>query len=204
MLVTNIPALVTNIMLMPRAERTRRRLQDAAVRLFTARGYDNVTVDEIASAAGVSHMTFFRHFPTKVSVLLDDPYDPIIGAMVARTDRSLPAMERVRAGLLDSWASIDEPDDESTRARFTILASQGDLIAQAWANNRKTEHVIVEALTSTGVPPLEARIATGAVMGALMAALIDWGEDEASGPLGDRVRLALGQLAHSAAGVGDG
>lgn len=189
---------------MTRVERTRKRLQDEAVRLFTDRGYDNVTVEEIAAAAGVSHMTFFRHFPTKVSVLLDDPYDPIIGAMVARTDPSLPALERVRTGLLDSWASIDEPEDESTRARFRILANHDDLVARAWANNRQTELVIVDALSSTGVPRLQARIATGAVMGALMAALIDWGEDDASGPLGDRVRLALDQLAPVAVGVHHG
>jgi AcrR family transcriptional regulator len=189
---------------MTRAERTRRSLQEEAVKLFTDRGYDNVTVDEIAAAAGVSHMTFFRHFPTKVSVLLDDPYDPIIGEMVANTDSSLPAMERVRTGLLDSWASIDEPADESMRARFRILTDHEELVAQAWANNRRTERVIVEALVSTGVPRLEASVATGAVMGALMAALIDWGGDEASGSLGDRVRLALEQLARPPAGLRNG
>jgi AcrR family transcriptional regulator len=188
MLVTNIPTMVT------RAERTRRSLQEVAVRLFESRGYDNVTVEEVAGAAGVSHMTFFRHFPTKVSVLLDDPYDPIIGEMVAKTDPELPAMERVRRGLLDSWAQIEEPEDETTRIRFRILTRHEDLIAHAWANNRRTEQVIVDALTSTGVARLEARVVAGAVMGALMAALIDWGEDDGSGSLGNRVRRALEQL----------
>jgi len=165
------------------------------VRLFAAHGYDHVTVEEIAHAVGVSHMTFFRHFPTKVSVLLDDPYDPVIGEAVAETDPALPPLERVRGGLLASWASVEEPDDEITRTRFRILVQHEDIVAHAWSNNRRTEQVIVEALTSTGVPGLEARIAAGAVMGALMAALIDWGEHEDSGSLGDRVCLALEQLA---------
>ena len=168
------------------------------MKLFADRGYDRVTVEDIAGAVGVSHMTFFRHFPTKVSVLLDDPYDPIIGEMVAETDATLPAMERVRRGLLDAWSSIEEPEDEITRARFRTLTQHEDLIAHAWSNNRQTEQVIVDALVSTGVPRLDARIAAGAVMGALMAALVDWGEDEGSGPLGDRVRLALQRLGGSA------
>lgn len=136
-------------------------------------------------------MTFFRNFPTKVSVLLDDPYDPVIGEMVAATDLDLPALERIRQGLLRAWEYVDEPGDEMTRARFRILTQHDDMIAHAWANNRKTEQVIVAALEATGVPGLEARVAAGAVMGAMMAALIDWGQDEDSGALGDRVRFAL-------------
>jgi AcrR family transcriptional regulator len=181
-------------MLVTRAELTRRRLQEQAVRLFAAKGYDNVTVEEISKAVGVSHMTFFRHFPTKVSVLIDDPYDPVIGEMVARTDPALPPLERVRRGILESWQYVDEPDDESVRTRFQLLTRHEDLVAAAWSNNRKTEQVIIDALTSTGVPLLDARVAAGAVMGALMAALIDWGEHDDSGSLGDRVRLALEML----------
>ncbi len=71
------------------------------------------------------------------------------------------------------------------------------MIAAAWANNRETERVIIAALEKTGVSPLEARVATGAVMGAMMAALIDWGQDEDSGSLGDRVRFAVDYLGGS-------
>jgi AcrR family transcriptional regulator len=179
---------------MSRAERTRRRLQDEAVRLFAARGYDNVTVEEIARAAGVSHMTFFRHFPTKVSVLLDDPYDPIIGEMVAATDPALPPIERIRQGLVAATAHVDEADDAITKDRIRILVDN-DLVAHAWGNNQATEQVIVDALTATGVPHLDARIAAGAFSGALMAALTDWAEHDDSGPLAARVRLAVDTLA---------
>ena len=176
---------------MSRTERTRGRLQDEAVKLFIAHGYHNVTVEEIARAAGVSHMTFFRHYPTKASVLTDDPYDPVIGEMVAVTDARLPTLERVRRGLLTAWSGVEEPDDDMIRARFRILTEHEDLVAAAWSNNRRTEQVIIEALTATGVDLLEARVAAGAVMGALMAALIDWGQDEEAGSLGERIRTAL-------------
>jgi len=173
-------------------------LQRTAIAMFTERGYDQVTVEEIARAAGVSHMTFFRHFPTKASVLFDDPYDPIIGTLVGQTDRRLPVLERIRRGLATAWQHVEEPDEEFTRDRLEIIISDEALIAQAWENNRRTEGIIVDALETTGVEHLEARIATGAVMGGLMAALIDWGEAGGPEPLKDRVMRTLAYLAGGA------
>ena len=182
---------------------TRQRLQDHALRLFGERGFDEVTVDEVARAAGVSHMTFFRHFPTKESVVLDDPYDPVIGRTVGRQPVELPALERVRLGVLTAWESLDDPDDDTTRIRVQLAAAHPALRARIWENNHSTEEMIVEALTGTGVPTLGARVAAGAVLGALTAALFDWAQDEEAGPLGERVRRALRQLDTGRAGPAD-
>src|SRR5512139_1460209 len=46
-------------------ERTRREIADAAQALFRARGFDRVTVAEIAAASEVSEGTVFNYFPTK-------------------------------------------------------------------------------------------------------------------------------------------
>jgi len=161
---------------MGRAESTRQRLQEEAIRLFSERGFDGVTVGEVAAAAGVSHMTFFRHFPTKESVVLDDPYDPILGEAVARQDPDLPALERIRRGILDAWKTVDEPGDAMTRQKVELAASHPSLRARVWENNRRTEEVLTRALTETGTPRFEATIAAGAIMGALTAALFDWAE----------------------------
>jgi AcrR family transcriptional regulator len=45
-------------------------IRRSAFRLFIERGYDAVTTEEIATAAGVSPRTFFRHVPTKEELLL--------------------------------------------------------------------------------------------------------------------------------------
>lgn len=176
---------------MNRAQLTHQRLQDTAIRLFEDRGFDDVTVEEVARAAGVSHMTFFRHFPTKESVVLDDPYDPLIGEAVARQDPQVPVVQRTLLGVLEAWRSSDSPDDDSVRTRLRLAAGHRSLRARVWENNHRTEQVIVEALTSTGAPPLDARVAAGAVMGALTAALLDWAEATDDDSLGDRVMRTL-------------
>lgn len=52
-----------------RAEKTRRRILEEALRLMSEKGFAVVTVEEIAAAAGVSHMTVFRNFPNKHEIL---------------------------------------------------------------------------------------------------------------------------------------
>ena len=50
---------------------TREGISVAATRLFLERGFDNVTVDEIAAAADVGRMTVFNHFPRKEDMFFD-------------------------------------------------------------------------------------------------------------------------------------
>lgn len=186
--------LVTNIYRMSRAEETRQRILEVALDLFEARGFDEVTVGEIAAAAGVSHMTFFRNFPTKESVVASDPYDPVIAALVAEQPAGLPALERVRRGLLAVTDQIDETLDATTRARIDIGIDHPRLRAVMWENTHVTEDAVVEALIRTGTEPFAARIAAGACLGAVMAALLDWARHDDGERLGDRVRRALEHL----------
>ncbi len=50
---------------------TRQAISDVATRLFTERGFDGVTIDEIAEAADVGRMTVFNHFPRKEDMFFD-------------------------------------------------------------------------------------------------------------------------------------
>ena len=90
--------------------------------LFADRGYDETTVADIAAAAGVTQMTFFRHFPAKELVVVDDPYDPAIAHSVAVQAADLPVVERVRRGLLAAWEQLEEADDAEFRLRLRIGA----------------------------------------------------------------------------------
>lgn len=52
--------------------RTRAEIADTAMRLFSERGFDRVTVAEVATAAGVSEKTVFNYFPTKEDLFFDE------------------------------------------------------------------------------------------------------------------------------------
>jgi AcrR family transcriptional regulator len=53
-------------------QRTREAIADTAMRLFVERGFDSVTVAEVAEAAGVSEKTVFNYFPTKEDLFFDE------------------------------------------------------------------------------------------------------------------------------------
>ena len=95
---------------MSKAARTRERLQQVALHLFASRGYEQTTVADIAAAAGVTPMTFFRHFGDKEGVVLGDPYDPLIARLVAEHGRDgfARAWLTTRVG---PWAAdlLDQP-----------------------------------------------------------------------------------------------
>ena len=84
---------------MGKAVATKALLQEQAMALFIRHGFDETTVAQIAGAAQVSQMTFFRYFPTKEAVVFDDPYDPVIADLIAAQNPKVPALERVRLGL---------------------------------------------------------------------------------------------------------
>ena len=171
-------------------------MQSTALRLFLEHGYDETSVAAVAAEAGVSHMTFFRHFPTKESVVVGDPYDPLIAESVRGLPADLGAFERVRRGLVDAWASMPEPGVGETRDRIRLAVSHPALRAAMHENLRETQTVVEAALRETGTDRFEAIVAAGACLGAVMAALVDWGLDPDSGPIGPCVRAALDALPH--------
>jgi AcrR family transcriptional regulator len=54
---------------------TRQSIADAALRLFLERGYDQVSIRDIADAADVSTTTLFKHFPGKEALVFDEADD---------------------------------------------------------------------------------------------------------------------------------
>ena len=178
-------------MVSERGAATRQRLLDAALDLFEARGYEATTVEDIASACGVSHMTFFRHFPTKQSVLLDDPYDPLIAGVVAAQPASLPPIERVARGLASAAQHMDAAIGEEARRRIAIAATTPELRPALLDNTRATEEAIVAACAESGTDERAARVAAAACLAALSVALRDWATKDSDAALGAVTVAAL-------------
>ena len=98
-------------------QRTRSALEQAAARLFEEQGFEATTVRDIAAAAGVGERTFFRYFPSKEDLVLQQVRDVIPGLMKRVVDR--PAAESLLTALLEAmldWLA-------ETGAAPTILVS---------------------------------------------------------------------------------
>jgi len=188
--VTNIWVVVA--LTSARALRTRARIVDVALGLFEANGYEATTTAQIAAAAGVTPMTFFRHFPTKAAVVVFDPYDPVIAEAVGAQPAALPPLERTRRGMLVTVAAIGPVEDATVRRRVTLAASQPSLRAAVAEATVATEQAIVERLVGTGADLFDARVAAGACLGAATAALLAL--SEADGTIAQAVSRALRQL----------
>ena len=175
-----------------RSLRTRARILDAALDLFEVNGYDATTTARIAEVAGVTQMTFFRHFPTKASVLVSDPYDPIIAESVGAQPRSLAPLERTRRGMLAALTQIDAAEDASARRRIRLVVSLPSLRAAVAGSTAATEQAIVDRLTADGANRFDARVAAAACLAAAAAALLELPDLDLT--LGQAVARALAQL----------
>src|SRR4029078_353465 len=76
--------------------RTRQEIADGAMQLFAKRGFDRVTVAEVAAAAEVSEKTVYNYFPTKEDLFFDEV--PARAAAFAAAIRGRVAGEGARAG----------------------------------------------------------------------------------------------------------
>ena len=90
--------------------RTRAAIREHALRLFRENGYQRTTVEQIAAAAEVSPSTFFRYFPTKEEVVLQDDMDTRMIEALERQPADLSPLSAVRAAVRDAFASYTEAD----------------------------------------------------------------------------------------------
>lgn len=163
---------------MGRWDRTHEALQQAALELFTERGYDATSTAQIAQRVGVSEVTLFRHFATKEALLLDDPFDPLMAEAVRTRPEHEPAMRALVEGIRQTWGGVDIEVPREQRDRLRILAAVPTLRGAIERNSETTITALVGALSDRGVPEAQARIATASVIAGLSAALLDWAQTE--------------------------
>jgi AcrR family transcriptional regulator len=130
----------------------RRAIQAAALRLFETQGYDHTTVEQIAEAAETSSTTFYRYFPTKEDVVLDNDASPLFEATVAARAADEPLTATIRAAL-GAVVAAAEADRDLTLARMRLVATVPALEARHAGQERRTIDVLTRLLAGrTGRP----------------------------------------------------
>jgi AcrR family transcriptional regulator len=157
--------------------RTRASLREHAFRLFREQGYQATTVEKIAAAAEVSPSTFFRYFPTKEDLVLQDDMDTRLMAAFEQQPPGLGPIAAVRAAVrqtLDSYTGADlDMIRESTRLSMTVPEIRARALDEfARAIGAMTETVAKRAGRPTD--DLAVRTVAGAIMGVVMSITMPW------------------------------
>ncbi|OOP63774.1 TetR family transcriptional regulator [Arthrobacter sp. SRS-W-1-2016] len=155
------------------AQRNRDRIVEIARALFRVKGYEAVSMDEVAKTAEVGPGTLYRHFPTKESL-----YDAVLEAWAEKVntavDRALtldaPARERLLNWLTDYASMLTE--HKGAAARITAaLGDPGSPFAAKCQTYLGANQRVIEALDSALRPGVDAMQISRLVGG--VAAVVD-------------------------------
>ena len=143
---------------------TRQAIAATGMRLFVKRGFDHVTVGEIASEAGVSEKTVFNYFPTKEDIFFDEVPERLEALRDAvrtrRPDQSLlETMHQLHAKQCGRLASPGFAQFSRTIAESAALqAKETEVMAQF------TDHLAATIREELGIHPADAQIAANLLM----------------------------------------
>ena len=178
---------------------TRDRIRVSALRLFGEQGYDATTVEQIAAAAGVSHMTFFRYFPAKEDVALSDSYDPLLAGLLGQTPDTWPLTDRIRTALLQGLRQLYDADRDTLLAQNKLIIATPALRERLWASQMDTQQLILQAL-GTGQdnpqPSFTDRVTVAACLAAATTAILTWVENDGTPELPHLIEQAFDTLSH--------
>lgn len=133
--------------------RTRQRIVDSAIELFTEHGYDSTSINNIAQHADIAARTFFAHFPTKEDILLGDSADQVTWFAAALREQHTGHTVLAKAADLlitleehqrrDDWPQVLRLiyDVPALRDRHLRVAKEfEEVIAEALAEELETDH----------------------------------------------------------------
>lgn len=158
---------------------TRRRITDAAIRLFRERGFESTTIDDITEAADVGRGTFFNYFPRKEAVLgyhLNCCIIPSEDVVRSTLEDPRPTRERL-IQLYVGAAAFFERDPELSR--FVVR----ETLQRSFAEDKEHDMVwseLVQRLVAQGVergeirPDVEARRVNGLLTSVFIGTLLTW------------------------------
>ncbi len=173
---------------------TMHHIQRTAVGMFEARGFDAVTVEQVAAAADVSPSTVYRYFRTKEGLVLRDEYDElVIGTILTRLEtEDLATAARVAIEVVADPDFVADFDLALRRTRLWLetpaLRTAGYALAAEYAE--RLAEGMVQARAGT-IALDEARVLMSALIWGMLAAIENWWRAGSRGDLDQHMQRAL-------------
>jgi AcrR family transcriptional regulator len=160
--------------------RTMHQVQTVALRLFAERGFDDVTIEQVAAEAEVSPSTVYRYFGTKEGLVIVDEFDdPALDGLEALLTSDEPLVDIVRKAI----SAIDDEHFAQARGltmvRTKMILDTPALRAAAGVRIAELTAELADQLAvARGYTHTKALAVVGSLMGCVMAALYAWYESD--------------------------
>ena len=158
------------------------QLSNVAIDLFAARGFDEVSVDDVAEAAGIARRTLFRYFPSKNALPWGD-FDAHLDHMrdlLARLEPGVRVRDALRTALL-AFNTFDEAETARHRQRMRVILETEALQAYSMTMYAGWRAVVAEFVArrlGTGPGDLVPQTVAWTMLGIALSAYEHWLADE--------------------------
>ena len=178
--------MTRHMRLQPRVGRRRsttpQHVTDVALGLFADRGFAEVSVDDVAQAAGIARRTVFRYYASKNAIPWGDfdAHLQHLRELLDHVDPGTPLGEALRAALL-SFNTFDESETVRHRQRMRVILQTAELQAYSMTMYAGWRQVIADFVAHrTGVRPTDLQPQTVAwmMLGVALSAYEHWLDDE--------------------------
>jgi|tagenome__1003787_1003787.scaffolds.fasta_scaffold20517464_1 AcrR family transcriptional regulator len=173
----------------------RGRLEQAALDLYTERGFDQTTVAEIAERAGLTERTFFRHFADKREVLFwgQEALIELVTKRIADAADSASPIDMVRGALQAVGEMLADRHDHARRRQAVITANprlqERELIKLA-----SLATAMAEGLKRRGVPQPAAVLTAETAVAVFKVAFVRWLDADRDNDLSQVIGGSLDEL----------
>jgi AcrR family transcriptional regulator len=181
---------------------TRERIRREAYRLFAEHGYEETTVERIAEAAEVSPSTFFRYFPSKEDVVIQDEYDPALAAALRARPADEPIVDAILNSLRGPLGDVFRQDHDDLLLRTRITFTDPAIRARSVAEQQRSEEAIAAVIAErTGRPAtdLDVKCAAAAIIAVFTTLVHHWVDGDGREDLAALYERHLPLLSHGLA-----
>ncbi len=179
----------------------RGRLEQAALQLYSERGFEQTTVAEIATRAGLTERTFFRHFADKREVLFggESALQEIFTNAIACAPDPLAPIDAVVVAL-EAGGILIQDRRELVRQRRAVIAANAELQARELLKRASLASAIAGALRRRGVADPAASLTAEAGIAVFKVAFESWVNETGQRDLPQLIRETRDQLKAMTAG----
>ncbi|MFG1930167.1 mycofactocin system transcriptional regulator [Mycobacterium sp. NPDC048908] len=165
-----------------RRSTTTDHISNVAIDLFAARGFDDVSVDDVAEASGIARRTLFRYYPSKNALPWGD-FDAHLDHMrdlLNELEPGVPIGEALRTALL-AFNSFDEQETARHRQRMRVILETAALQAYSmtmYAGWRAVVATFVAQRTGAKAADIVPQTVAWTMLGVALSAYENWLADE--------------------------